>query len=77
MLQTDNIVKKVKSKAKSCIDQDRASVDSPAVEVVFGRADPVCVCLCVFFPDCNAVSAAICLQSGELIDFLLSMWMAM
>lgn len=40
MYQTDNAVKK--SKAKSCIDQDIPSVDSPAVDVVFGRADPVC-----------------------------------
>ncbi len=48
MFQTNNIVKKVKSKAKSCIDQDILSVDSPAVDVLFGRADLVCVCVCVF-----------------------------
>lgn len=44
MFEPNDIVKKVKSKAKSCIDRDRLSVDSPAVEVVFGRADLVCVC---------------------------------
>lgn len=39
-------------------------LSSPAVEVVFCKADPVCVCV---FWDCTAV------QSGKQIDFLLGM----
>lgn len=64
----------MKSKAKSSID--RLSVHSPTVEVLFAWVDSVCVFVCVFW-DLNAISAAICPRSGRLIDFLLSMWMAM
>lgn len=64
---TNNIVKKVNPKLKAVLIK---SVDSPAVKVVFGSSD-LCVFVCV--PDRTAVAAAICLQSGKLIDFLPSM----